>query len=179
MAINHILLDLEVIKQLEDYDKLGVLTLPGSTKLCVDSFGYRSAITRWYNNYNRETSISYVEQLTNNIEKTSDFIISGQHNEEGETLREAIDGALIGLEKLKLTYISDSIIVARIILIINKLKTLSKNLKNFTTNTYNFINEIENANSDNSANSANSANNINNINDDNNVTINTSITPSY
>jgi hypothetical protein len=172
MAINHILLDLEVIKQLEDYDKLGVLTLPGSTKLCVDSFGYRSAITRWYNNYNRETSISYVEQLTNNIEKTSDFIISGQHNEEGETLRQAIDGALIGLEKLKLTYISDSIIVARIILIINKLKTLSKNLKNFTTNTYNFINEIENANSD------NSANNINNINDDNNVTINTSITPS-
>jgi hypothetical protein len=173
MAINHILLDLEVIKQLEDYDKLGVLTLPGSTKLCVDSFGYRSAITRWYNNYNRETSIGYIEQLTNNIEKISDFIISGQHNEEGETLREAIDGALIGLEKLKLTYISDSIIVARIILIINKLKTLSKNLKNFTTNTYNFINEIENANSD------TSANNINNINDDNNVTINTSITPSY
>jgi hypothetical protein len=177
MAINHILLDLEVIKQLEDYDKLGVLTLPGSTKLCVDSFGYRSAITRWYNNYNRETSIGYIEQLTNNIEKISDFIISGQHNEEGETLREAIDGALIGLEKLKLTYISDSIIVARIILIINKLKTLSKNLKNFTTNTYNFINEIENANSDNSAND-NSANNINNINDGNNVTINTSITPS-
>lgn len=175
MAINHILLDLEVIKQLEDYDKLGVLTLPGSTKLSVDSFGYRSAITRWYNNYNRETSIGYIEQLTNNIEKISDFIISGQHNEEGETLREAIDGALIGLEKLKITYISDSIIVARIILIINKLRNLSKNLKNFTNNTYNFINEIENANS---ANSANNINNINNINYDNNVTINTSITPS-
>jgi hypothetical protein len=157
MAINHILLDLEVIKQLEDNDKLGVLTLPGSTKLCVDSFGYRSSITRWYNNYNRETSIGYIEQLITNIEKTSDFIISGQHNEEGETLREAIDGALIGLEKLKHTYISDSIIVARIILIINKLRTLSKNLKNFTTNTYNFINEIENAN---------------------NVNINNSITPS-
>ena len=163
MAINHILLDLEVIKQLEDYDKLGVLTLPGSTKLCVDSFGYRSAITRWYNNYNRETSISYVEQLTNNIEKTSDFIISGQHNEEGETLRQAIDGALIGLEKLKQTYISDSIIVARIILIINKLKNLSKNLKNFTNNTYNFINEIENANN---TNRANDTNNTNNANDD-------------
>jgi hypothetical protein len=153
MAINHILLDLEVIKQLNDNDKLGVLTLPGSTKLCVDSFGYRSSITRWYNNYNRETSIGYIEQLTNNIEKISDFIISGQHNEEGETLREAIDCALIGLEKLRITYISDSIIVARIILIINKLRTLSKNLKNFTTNTYNFINEIENANNANINNS--------------------------
>jgi len=149
MAINHILLDLEVIKQLEDYDKLGVLTLPGSTKLCVDTFGFTSSLTRWYNNFNREASIIYLEQLTNNIEKTTDFIISGQHNEEGETLREAIDSALIGLEKLKLTYSSDSIIAARIILIINKLKTLSKNLKNFTTNTYNFINEIENANNSN------------------------------
>ena len=166
MAINHILLDLEVIKQLEDYDKLGVLTLPGSTKLCVDSFGYRSSITRWYNNFNREASIIYLEQLTNNIEKTTDFIISGQHNEEGETLREAIDSALIGLEKLKLTYSSDSIIAARIILIINKLKTLSKNLKNFTNNTYNFINEIENANNANT-----------NTNTNTNTYDNNSITP--
>ena len=166
MSINHILLDLEVIKQLVDNDKLGVLTLPGSTKLCVDSYGYSSSITRWYNNYNRETSITYLEQLTNNIEKTSDFIITGQHNEEGEILREAINSALIGLEKLRLTYISDSIIAARITLIINKLKNLSKNLKNFTTNTYNFINEIENAN--NTYNTYNT-NNTNNTNINNNT----------
>ena len=159
MSINHILLDLEVIKQLVDYDKLGVLTLPGSTKLCVDTFGFTSSLTRWYNNYNRETSITYLEQLTNNIEKTSDFIITGQHNEEGEILREAINSALIGLEKLKLTYISDSIIAARITLIINKLKNISKNLKNFTTNTYNFINEIENANNTNNTNNSNIINN--------------------
>ena len=163
MDINHILLDLEVIKQLADNDKLGVLTLPGSTKLCVDTFGYTSSLTRWYNNYNRETSITYLEQLTNNIEKISDFIITGQHNEEGETIREAINSGLIGLEKLKLTYISDSIIAARITLIINKLKNLSKNLKNFTTNTYNFIDEIENANN------ANNVNNTNNTNDNNSI----------
>jgi hypothetical protein len=165
MDINNILLDLEVIKQLEDNDKLGVLTLPGSTKLCVDAFGYTSSFTRWYNNFNRESSIVYLEQLTNNIEKISDFIISGQHNEEGEILREAIGGALIGLEKLKHTYTNDSIIAARITLIINKLKNLSKNLKNFTNNTYNFINEIENA-----------SNNINNTNI-NNPNINNSIIP--
>ena len=169
MSINHILLDLEVIKQLVDNDKLGVLTLPGSTKLCVDSYGYSSSITRWYNNYNRETSITYLEQLTNNIEKTSDFIITGQHNEEGEILREAINSALIGLEKLRLTYISDSIIAARITLIINKLKNISKNLKNFTTNTYNFINEIENANNANNSNNSNNANNSNNTNINNNT----------
>ena len=169
MSINHILLDLEVIKQLVDNDKLGVLTLPGSTKLCVDSYGYSSSITRWYNNYNRETSITYLEELTNNIEKISDFIISGQHNDEGETLREAIDNGLLGLEKLKITYISDSIIVARITLIINKLKNISKNLKNFTTNTYNFITEIENANNSNNTNNTNNTNNSNNTNINNNT----------
>jgi len=150
MDINNILLDLEVIKQLEDNDKLGVLTLPGSTKLCVDAFGYTSSLTRWYNNFNREANLTYLEQLTNNIEKMSDFIITGQHNEEGEILRDAITSALIGLEKLRITYISDSIITARITLIINKWKNSSKNLKNFTNNTYNFINEIENANINNS-----------------------------
>jgi hypothetical protein len=170
MDVNNLLLDLEVIKQLEDNDKLGVLTLPGSTKLCVDTFGYTSSITRWYNNYNRETSIVYVEQLTNNIEKTTDFIISGQHNEEGEILREAINSALIGLQRLKTTYTSDSIIAARITLIINKLKNLSKNLKNFTNNTYNFINEIENANSANNANNSNNADNANNANITNSIT---------
>jgi len=177
MDINHILLDLEVIKQLLDNDKLGVLTLPGSTKLCVDTFGYTSSITRWYNNYNRETSILYVEQLTNNIEKTTDFIISGQHNEEGETLREAIDSALIGLEKLRITYIKDSIIAARIILIINKLKNLSKNLKNFTNNTYNFINEIENANNTNTNTNTNVNTNNTNTNTNTNTYDNNSIIP--
>ena len=146
MDINHLLLDLEVIKQIMENDKLAVITLPGSTKLSVDCATYTSSIKRWYYSYNREDSINYLEQLTNNIEKTCDFIISGQHNDEAEIIKNAILNSLIGLENLKKTYTKDSVISAKITLIINKLKTLSKNLENFINNTINFINELETAN---------------------------------
>jgi len=143
MDINHLLLDLEVIKQLLENDKLAVITLPGSTKLSVHSVNSISSITRWYNNYNREDCINYLEQLTTNIVKTSDFIISGQHSEEGETIRNAIDAALNGLTNLRTTYVKDSVITAKLTLIINKFKNVSKNLENFINNTLNFINELD------------------------------------
>ena len=143
MDINHLLLDLEVIKQLLENDKLAVITLPGSTKLSVHSVNSISSLTRWYNNYNREDCINYLEQLTTNIVKTSDFIISGQHSEEGETIRNAIDAALNGLTNLRTTYVKDSVITAKLTLIINKFKNVSKNLENFINNTLNFINELD------------------------------------
>lgn len=144
MDINHLLLDLEVIKQLLENDKLAVITLPGSTKLSVHSANSISSVIRWYNNYNREDCINYLELLTNNIVKTSDFIISGQHNEEGETIKNAIDAALNGLINLKITYVKDSVITAKLTLIINKFKNVSKNLENFINNTLNFISELDN-----------------------------------
>ena len=144
MDINHLLLDLEVIKQLLENDKLAVITLPGSTKLSVHSANSISSVIRWYNNYNREDCINYLELLTNNIVKTSDFIISGQHNEEGETIKNAIDAALNGLINLRITYVKDSVITAKLTLIINKFKNVSKNLENFINNTLNFINELDN-----------------------------------
>ena len=144
MDINHLLLDLEVIKQLLENDKLAVITLPGPTKLSVHSANSISSVIRWYNNYNREDCINYLELLTNNIVKTSDFIISGQHNEEGETIKNAIDAALNGLINLRITYVKDSVITAKLTLIINKFKNVSKNLENFINNTVNFINELDN-----------------------------------
>ena len=144
MDINHLLLDLEVIKQLLENDKLAVITLPGSTKLSVHSANSISSVIRWYNNYNREDCINYLELLTNNIVKTSDFIISGQHNEEGETIKNAIDAALNGLINLRITYVKDSVITAKLTLIINKFKNVSKNLENFINNTLNFISELDN-----------------------------------
>ena len=144
MDINHLLLDLEVIKQLLENDKLAVITLPGSTKLSVHSANSISSVIRWYNNYNREDCINYLELLTNNIVKTSDFIISGQHNEEGETIKNAIDAALNGLINLRITYVKDSVITAKLTLIINKFKNVSKNLENFINNTLNLISELDN-----------------------------------
>ena len=146
MDLNHLLLDLEVIKQIKEDDKLAVIILPGSKKLSVDTSNYVSSITRWYNGYNRETSIAYLDFLTNSIEKTCEIVISGHHTNYGETIKNAINSSLSGLENLRNTYINDSVTNAKITLIINKLSTLSKNLDNFINNTLDFINNIENNN---------------------------------
>uniref|UniRef100_A0A6C0DX69 Uncharacterized protein n=1 Tax=viral metagenome TaxID=1070528 RepID=A0A6C0DX69_9ZZZZ len=150
MNIDTILLDLEVIKQINEYDKLSVINLVGSTRLAVDSCKYTSSITRYYYNFNRETTITYLENLTSNIEKTAEFLINGDHSEECETINDALLSALKGLTNLKITYNTDSIIVAKLTLIINKFKTVSKKLDNCLTNTANYINDYDSSSTSNS-----------------------------
>ena len=67
MDINKILLDLEIIKQLKENDKLAVSVLPGCTKFFVDNHSIFSKITRKYNGYDRETCIKYLGDLYINI----------------------------------------------------------------------------------------------------------------
>lgn len=147
MNIDTLLLDLEVIRQINENDKLSVISLIGSTRLAVDSSKYTSAFTRYYYNYNRETTITYLENLTGALEKTSEFLINGDHSEECETIYAALLNALKGLANLKLTYISDSIIVAKLTLIINKFKAIAKKLDICLTNSTNYINEYESSSS--------------------------------
>ncbi len=122
MDINNILLDLEVIRQINENDKLSVNVLPGSVILLVDNSQYFTYFRRWYNGYNREDSIKYLESLVKNIEENSELIINGSHSELANSLKNSIKASLKGLENLKNTYINDSISVARLVLITNKLK---------------------------------------------------------
>ena len=55
--ISNIILDLEIIKQIKEKDKLGLIVMDGSKKLFVDSYSSLSSLSRWYNGYNRENSI--------------------------------------------------------------------------------------------------------------------------
>lgn len=129
MDINSILLDLEIVKQIKENEKLAIHIVPGNSKLFVDNTVYFSSLKRWYNRYNREDSIKYLENLLVNINNISDLIISGSHNELSINLKNAIINALPGLDNLKNTYISDSISVAKIVLIVNKLNKIIENLE--------------------------------------------------
>lgn len=146
MDINPILLDLEIIKQIGENDKLGINILPGQKRLFVDQSNYLTPVKRWYNGYNREDSINYLDELTFNIEKSCEFLINGSHEDLSQTLKKAIKSGLNGIQNLKNTYINDSIINAKLYLIINKLNkaivTLETDLPNFSMSV---INEIENS----------------------------------
>lgn len=122
MDIDTILLDLEVLKQLNPNDKLAINMLPGNTSLSVDSNYILSSITRKYNGYNRETSIKYLEDLVDKIEKYTNFIVNSSHDDIRNNLKNSIIASIDGLKNLQETYKNDSIIIAKLVLIINKLK---------------------------------------------------------
>lgn len=130
MDINAILLDLEIIKQIKENEKLAIHIMPGISKLFVDNNVYFSGIKRWYNGYNREDSIKYLEDLLVHIDSITTFIIKGTHIELSENLKNAIKSSIPGLTHLKQTYNDDSITVAKIILIINKLNKIIEDLEN-------------------------------------------------
>tara|TARA_B100000424_G_scaffold259445_1_gene242321 strand:- start:705 stop:1148 length:444 start_codon:yes stop_codon:yes gene_type:complete len=145
MELNCILLDLEIIKQVKEDDKLGLTILPGKKKLFVDLSSRLSSITRWYNGYNREDTIIYLEEITEKIEKFSIFVKNGNHNNMGIVLKDAIKEAIKGIENLKITYTSDSITVAKLVLIVNKLVDVTLKLDNMETLTNDiFTREVEN-----------------------------------
>jgi len=144
MELNYILLDLEIVKQIKEDDKLGLIILPGEKKLFVDSSSRLSSITRWYNGHNREDTITYLEELTEKIEKFSNFVKNGNHNNLGNVLKKAINEALVGIENLKKTYNSDSITVAKLVLIVNKLTDVTLKLENMESLTNDiFTRELE------------------------------------
>ena len=142
MDINDILLDLEVINQVKENDKLAVNIIPGKKTLIVDNYSYFSSFKRWYYKYNREDVISYLEELLMKIENASNTINNGNHMEIGETLKNAINKSLSGLTNLKNTYNNDSLIVAKIILLNNKLTYISNNVL-FNEISLNMMNEID------------------------------------
>ena len=130
MDIDSLLLDLEIINQINDTNKLSVNLTPGYKQLSVDNYYYLSSIIRWYYSLNRHNSIDYLEELAGKINKSALTIIDGNHCDIGLTLKKSICNSLSGLEKLKQTYHNDSTIVARLILIINKFNNSINILEN-------------------------------------------------
>ena len=144
MDIDKILLDLEIIKQIQPDDKLAVSQEKGETKLYINYFSYFLPIKRWYYRYNRDETIFYLEKLIDNIEKSSNVILNGQHIDLGNLLKNSINSSIIGFNNLKNTYQNDSIVNSKIILIENKLKTTYDILEKFTCPSLKELQEIEN-----------------------------------
>jgi hypothetical protein len=142
MDIDNMLLDLEVIRQLSENDKLAVNIYPGVTTLIVDKSSYLSGITRKMNGYSRDESIKYLENLVKQIEKSCVVNNNGSHSELAIRLQKSIKNAIDGLKRLQQTYQKDSIIVAKIVLIVNKLNVIVESLE-FTNISFDELTKIE------------------------------------
>ena len=95
--VSNIILDLEILKQVSENDKIGIILKEGSKTLCVDSASSFSMITRWYNGYNREDCIEYLETLVQKIETVDKFLIDGNHINTANLLNNTIKAAILPL----------------------------------------------------------------------------------
>ena len=143
MDIDKILLDLEIIKQLSPDDKLAVSQEKGETKLYVHHSSHILPIKRWYYGYNRDVTIEYLNKLLDTIEKSSSVIINGQHIDLANLLKESINCSFNGFLNLQNTYINDSIINSKIILIEKKLRYIFDTLEKYTSPSIEVLEEIE------------------------------------
>ena len=131
MNIDQILVDLEILGQIKENDKLAVSNIVGATKLFVSQYSSVNWLTRMYNGYNRTDSIVYLENLTIKIETSTRNIIEGNFLDMALSLKTSIDNALVGITNLKTTYINDTEIIARITILTNKLTKVVEHLNDY------------------------------------------------
>ena len=105
--VSNIILDLEILKQVSENDKIGIILKDGSKTLCVDSAWTLSMVSRWYNGYNREACVEYLETLIQKIETIDKFLVDGNHINTATLLNTTIKAAIPGIENLKNTYNND------------------------------------------------------------------------
>ena len=141
MNIDNLLVDLEIVGQIKDNDKLAVSNVVGSTKLFVNQYSYLNSVYRRYNGYNRIDSIEYLENLITRVESSSTKIIDGNFTDMACSLIKSIQKALTGISNLKVTYYNDSEIVARLTICTNKITKVFENLKEYS-DTMNDVGEV-------------------------------------
>lgn len=125
-------LNLNILSQLEENDKLGLTTINNNIKLIVDKSSYISSVTRYYNGYNRNDIIDYLKDFTNRLEKYIELLVKGNLNDYNDTIIPIIKNAIKGLENFKKTYSNDSNMVSEISLIIIKFNNFINQLNNLT-----------------------------------------------
>ena len=138
-------INLNILSQIQENDKLGLTTINNELKLIVDKSSYVSSITRYYNGYNRITVIEYLKDFTNRLEKYIDLLVKGNLNDYSIKIIPIIKDSINGLNKLKNTYSNDSNVVSEISLIINKFTNFMDRLKEIET-MIDYITEIDNNN---------------------------------
>lgn len=133
MDIDGVLVDLSVISQLKDHDKLGVNNLPGRQELVIFSGkAWLQGTYRWYYGSNRTDVLRYLQVLVKRVERHSE-LFSEPVTEKTRVLRDNLKkytvSSLEGLVHLQNTYASDNHLVAQLMLITEKLSVCSQQIQ--------------------------------------------------
>lgn len=133
MDIDGVLVDLSVVSQLKDHDKLGVNKLPGKQELVIFSGKmWLQGTYRWYSGTNRSDVVEYLQALLKKVERHAE-LFSEPVTEKTRVLRKTLKkytiSSLAGLGHLQNTYAADNHMVAQLGLITEKLSECSKQIQ--------------------------------------------------
>lgn len=120
LSFEEINLNFKTLSRIKEYDKLYLRDL--KTLEIDDSIipsVSRTIKSTFWNGYNRSDVIDFLLHLTEQTMKILDTLISQQSKQLGGIVLE-MEQALIGLNKLKITYFSDNSILTRLDMIIDK-----------------------------------------------------------
>ncbi len=129
MNVDSLIIDLEVMAQIREHDKLGVNVLPGSTVLVVDSASYTQPLRRWYAGRGRREALKYVAGIVAECECAAGALQMGDHVVATTSLVASITRACEGLQHLRTTYGDDSVAVANLSLCLQKLDEVLRLLR--------------------------------------------------
>tara|TARA_B100000787_G_scaffold145646_1_gene115933 strand:+ start:5486 stop:5887 length:402 start_codon:yes stop_codon:yes gene_type:complete len=132
MDIDTVLIDLSVISQLKNQDKLGVINLPGRQELVIFSGkAWFQGTYRWWKGSNRSEVLAYLHLLVLRLQRHCE-LFSGPVAEKTRVLTENLKShtvsAIDGLSHLQSTYASDNHAIAQLLLISQKLLECSNQL---------------------------------------------------
>lgn len=133
MDIDKVLIDLSVIGQLKESDKLGVNNLPGRQELVIFSGkSWFQGTYRWYYGSTRAEVIAYLHQLVKRVERHAE-LFSEPVTEKTKVLRENLKkytlSSLDGIHNLQTTYECDNNMIAQLLLLSEKLSECSKQIR--------------------------------------------------
>jgi len=166
MNIDTLLVDLEIVGQVKENDKLAVCNVVGATKLFVNQSSVLNSVYRRYNGFNRLDSIVYLENLITRVETAALKIIEASFTDMCISLKISVEKAIQGINMLKMTYCDDSEMIARLTISNNKLTKVFENLRTFADT----LDQVAEVYDDvtNIVNTGNNRNNRNNRNSGNN-----------
>ena len=138
LEIDSILLDLKIISQIKENDKL----ITSKDLLEIDN-SYFQSIKRYWNNDNRLSTIDYIKNVVNNTLKFTDITFNDSNNNTNifkennshilQRFLVEMTNAIKGLDNLKLTYNNDTTIISAIDIYKEKLTMRIEAIQNILT----------------------------------------------
>lgn len=117
MDLDKLLVDLHVISQLKEQDKLGIVNLPGKQNVVIHSGRlWLQGFRRWMEGSSRTLVIEYLRSLVALVERHSEILSIEDPKTKvmRKNLKRAVESAVTGLECLEATYADDQNMVAEL-----------------------------------------------------------------